>query len=81
MNEKETVLVDLGRMANAAAGLLEDTVLPMFQCMTLEGILQEITKKEKCSKEEAAMYWMTDNYDSLSSALYAVEAMVAILQP
>ncbi len=81
MPKKEECLVDLEQIAIAASGLLEDTIYPMFRGSRLDRLLEEISKEEGCSREAAALSWMEENFDCLYAAVYAVSALVEVLQP
>ncbi len=82
MPKREECFVDLERVTIAASRLLQDVAEPMFHCMSLEGILAEIMKEEGCaSREAAALSWMEDNYESLQAAIFAVRAIVEVLEP
>lgn len=81
MPKREECLVDLERMTLAAAGLLEDVIAPVFGCMKLDGMLEEISKAEGCSREAAALSWMEDNFEKLQAAVFAVRAIVEVLEP
>ena len=81
MSKREECLVDLEQISNAAYGLLEDTIYPMFRGSRLDGLLDEISKEEGCSREAAALSWMEDNFDCLYAAVYAVSALGEVLQP
>ncbi len=81
MPKREECLVDLERMTIAAAVLLEDVIAPVFGCMKLDNVLEEISKSEGCSREAAALSWMEDHYDELQAAIFAVRAIVEVLEP
>ncbi len=82
MPEREQVFVDLERMIYAASGLLEDVIEPMFGCRKLDGVLEDIIKAEgRKSREDAALSWMEDNFESLESTIFAVRAIVEVLEP
>ncbi len=81
MPKREECLVDLERMTIAAAGLLEDVIAPVFGCMTLDNVLKEISNSEGCSREAAALSWMENNYENLQAAIFAVRAIVEVLEP
>ncbi len=82
MPKIEECFVDLERVTIAASRLLEDVAEPMFHCMSLEGILAEIMKEEGCkSREAAAVSWMEDNFEALSSVIYAAGTLVEVLEP
>lgn len=58
--------------AVAALGLMQDTVLPSFLECTCEGVLLVKGK----SREEAAVQWMEEHFDSLQSACYAAGVLI-----
>ncbi len=81
MPEKEQVFVDLEHFIYAVIGLLEDTIEPMFHCTKCDSILEEISKEEGCSREDAALSWMEDNYDSLLASIFAIRVFMEVLEP
>ena len=58
--------------AVAALGLMKDTVSPSFLECTCEGVLHVKGK----SREEAAVQWMEEHFDSLQSACYAAGVLI-----
>ena len=66
--------------AVAALGLMKDTISPSFLDSTCEGILRAKGK----SREENAVQWMEEHFDSLYAACYAagvlIESATDILQ-
>ena len=66
--------------AVATLGLMKDTISPSFLGCTCEGVLLVSGK----SREEAAVQWMEEHFDSLQSACYAawvlIEKVTDILQ-
>ena len=58
--------------AVAALGLLKDTISPSFLDFTCEGVLLVKGK----SREEAAVQWMEEHFDSLQSACYAAGVLI-----
>lgn len=71
-----TELEKAERKTIVARLLLEDTVDPMFQGFTCEGVIEAYSKQTSGDKDAAARLWMEENYDSLYAACYASNVLI-----
>jgi hypothetical protein len=56
--------------ASAISDLMSTTIASRF-VQTLEGAVDNYAERMKCNRMEAALWWMTDNYDNISAEVRA----------
>lgn len=76
-NEIIAELGDAELDAVSAAGLHENVIEPMFHSCTCEGILEEYAQQTGGDLDKAAREWMEENFDALSSAVYACSHLIS----